>query len=143
MIPSRNSALFQSTYPLEQWHSESFGNASANIGSRAAGMGAFDWFFGPFAFRADLSEFWLQCTAELWDAQMVPILRAHAAKGARVTAVEVPYAHPPEQKRAEEGSGVWAEKRLQQLQYLLPLLKQEFEAAREQKELCNTESPER
>jgi len=81
-----------------------------------------DWHFGPFAFRAQHVEFWLNETGELWDAQCVPIVIAVKA-GLHVTSVEVDFVAPPEMKDEEEGDLDFVEKRLMQINYLDPRIK--------------------
>ena len=76
--------------------------------------------FGPVAFRASSAHHWLQCEGELWDAQIVPFVRAARWHGARVEAFEVAYSHPLMMRREEEGKPVWSEKRLMQLNFRAP-----------------------
>ena len=70
------------------------------------------------AFRASSAHHWLQCEGELWDAQIVPFVRAARWHGAAVTSLELDYAHPPAMKTEEEGVAKWGEKRLEQLNFL-------------------------
>jgi hypothetical protein len=61
---------------------------------------------------------WLQCDGELWDAQIVPFVRAARWAAARVDSLQVSYSHPQAMKREEEGLPLWGEKRLMQLNFL-------------------------
>ncbi|KAL7486753.1 hypothetical protein ACHAW6_012346 [Cyclotella cf. meneghiniana] len=127
VVPFRNRALFQETYPIEQYHSESFANLHFNsLAKHHAGFqhsdGGLDWLFGPFAFNARLASHWLDYTGNSWDAQMIPYVRGVLRHGWRIKAVEVKFRHPPEMKEQEEGDPVWTSKRLHQLNVLFDLL---------------------
>lgn len=74
--------------------------------------------FGPLAFRTAVARHWLDCTGELWDAQIVPMVAAARWHGAGVVVHTVAYAHPAEMKAEEEGGAAWSEKRLEQLNFL-------------------------
>ena len=126
MVPQRSSSAWHS-YPAEQRLSEQFGNAAVNafIGKGSHVRDDIDWFFGPFAFTVELAPFWLQRTdAMLWDAQLLPILDV-ALSPARppVGVFPVDYTHPAEQREQEEGSPDFIMKRLEQLHFLLPLMR--------------------
>jgi hypothetical protein len=125
VVPMRNKNLFQQTYPIEQYHSESFANL--HFDSLAQQYGGFkdvkvDWTFGPFAFNATLAKKWLDYTGNSWDAQMVPYVRGVRNDGWRVHSVEVNFELPSEMKMQEEGNPIWSSKRLHQLNVLFELL---------------------
>ena len=118
-VPRRADAGFKRTYPIEQYHQENFANLYLNTLGVTAGLpDGLDWTFGPVAFRASSAVHWLQCDGELWDAQIVPFVRAARWHGKRVTGLELDYAHPIEMKAEEEGVARWGEKRLEQLNFL-------------------------
>jgi hypothetical protein len=116
-VPKRRDAEFQSSYPMEQYHSETFANALLNSLGSAIKLDAIDWTNGPVALRATQARHWLQYAGELWDAQLVPIVDAHL-NGAKVTSFEIDYLHPESMKNMEQGIAVWNEKRLYQINVL-------------------------
>jgi len=69
------------------------------------------------AFRFHVAEHWINFDGELWDAQLVPLVKAHLA-GAKVVSLELDYIHPKMMKDQEEGVATWNEKRLMQLNFL-------------------------
>ncbi|KAH9252193.1 hypothetical protein BASA81_009785 [Batrachochytrium salamandrivorans] len=122
VTPSRNLALFQSTYAVEQFYSESIGNMHMNMRWKEhIGEPKFndlDWYFGPIVWNsARVSQYYLDgVDLEFWDAQIVPAIRAYKAGAApRWKSVEIPYHHPSEMKVQEEGNLVFCEKRMMQL----------------------------
>ena len=118
-VPRRADAAFKQSYPSEQYHAETFANLHLNTLGVAAGLpGGIDWTFGPVAFRARMASHWLQFGGELWDAQIVPFVKAARWHGAKITSFEIEYSHPPEMKEDEEGVAEWGEKRLGQLNFL-------------------------
>ena len=118
-VPKRSDASFKKSYPIEQYHQENFANLYLNtLGVQAGLPDGIDWTFGPVGFRASAARHWLQCEGELWDAQIVPFVHAARWHGARVTSLELEYAHPPSMKAEEEGVAKWGEKRLDQLNFL-------------------------
>jgi len=117
-VPRREDSLFRRSYPVEQYHSEQFANLYLDALGAAVGLPALDWTFGPVAFRASAATHWLQCNGELWDAQIVPFIRAARWAGARVDVLQVNYSHPAAMKREEENVPGWSEKRLLQLNFL-------------------------
>lgn len=125
VVPSRSKDLFQQTYPIEQYHSESFANL--HFDSLAKQYEGFkevciDWLFGPFALNASLAYRWIEYKGKSWDAQMVPYVRGIRHDAWRVQSVPVNFMHPPEMKMQEEGNPVWTSKRLHQLNLLFDLL---------------------
>ena len=125
VVPFRNKESFQRTYPIEQYHSESFANLHFDsLAKRHDGFKnvRIDWLFGPFAFNASLALYWMQYTGKSWDAQMIPYVRGIRDHGWKVQSVNVDFLHPSEMKEQEEGDPVWTTKRLHQLNLLFDLL---------------------
>ncbi|KAJ1455963.1 hypothetical protein M885DRAFT_518864 [Pelagophyceae sp. CCMP2097] len=124
LVPMRNDELFRETYPVEQYHSESYANHYISLVAKAHGFFVpLDWHFGPFAFRSEHAHFWLDHAGELWDAQLVPIISA-IHRGLNVVSVPVHFSAPAVMKLEEEGSLVFVEKRLMQINYLAPKMVQ-------------------
>jgi len=130
VIPKRNDELFKQTYPIEQYHSESFGNYHFNLlakqlpakGFQSEGAKSIDWLFGPFALKASLSRSWLMYEGSSWDAQIIPYVRGVRDNNWRITSVIVDFKHPKVMKEQEEGSSAFTKKRLLQLNLLFDLL---------------------
>jgi hypothetical protein len=81
------------------------------------GLASVDWTMGPVAFKTKYTNHWLEYQGELWDVQLVPLVRAHL-QGAKVSSFEVEYHHPETMKEQEQGVALWNEKRLFQLNFL-------------------------
>eukprot|EP00667_Euglena_gracilis_P018300 EG_transcript_19418 len=133
-IPAREPALFMATYPAEQFHSESFANSlvsamAAKGGLQLVGAGEppIDWHFGPLAFRQRRASYWLADRGELWDAQLMPLVRA-ARAGHRLVSVEVAFSAPAAMKQEEEGNLKFMEKRLVELNFLALKFKEALES---------------
>jgi len=127
VVPRRELGLFGSTYPLEQFHQERFTNLYLDAVAKPHGFPeGLDWTFGPVLFRTPLARHWLQFDGALWDAQVVPYVRAVLHDGAKIGSHTVPYAHAKQMKREEEGSLWWAQKRYQQLHLWVNTLPREF-----------------
>lgn len=128
--PRREASLFQSTYPTEQYHSESFVNfyldALAAAAAPACSLPSIDWTMGPIALRRTWAPHWQAYKGDLWDAQMVPMIRSHVQHGATVGSCTVPFCLPAAMKAQEEGRVMWCEKRLAQINLLIPILAKEF-----------------
>ena len=127
VVPTRNDDLFKATYPIEQYHSESFGNGHFNLlADKLDGFKGrrtkIDWLFGPFALHTCLASKWLNYEGTSWDAQMVPYIRAVRNDQSRIMSVTVNFKHPKEMKKQEEGNPIWTKKRLHQLNLLFDLL---------------------
>lgn len=128
VVPTRNDELFRQTYPIEQYHSESFGNMHFDLlskqleGFQMEGATKLDWLFGPFAFKAELASSWLNYGGNSWDAQMIPYVRGVRHHNWRIMSVTVNFMQPKEMKEQEEGDPVWTTKRLTQLNLLFDLL---------------------
>lgn len=128
VVPMRCDELFRKTYPIEQYHSESFANLHFN--SLAQQFEEFqtpdakqiDWLFGPFAFRATLADAWLKYEGTSWDAQMAPYVRAVRHQKKRIASVTINFLHPLQMKEQEEGDTRWTKKRLHQLNILFDIL---------------------
>jgi hypothetical protein len=135
VLPQRTAAAW-ATYPVEQQHSEQYGNAHvANLvractalrPRAAAAAAGLDWFFGPFAVSLDLLPLFAAYDGAWWDAQVVPLVRAWRVAPAHApVSVPVDFHCDPRQRAEEEGSVAYGKKRLHQLQYLLPLLEREL-----------------
>ena len=128
VIPHRSDELFKQTYPIEQYHSESFGNLHFDLlakqfpGFQNDRAQKLDWLFGPFAFKASLAKTWLDYDGNSWDAQIIPYVRGVRTKYWRIMSVVVQFHHPKEMKEQEEGYATWTKKRLKQLNLLFELL---------------------
>jgi hypothetical protein len=116
-VPRRADSSFQSHYPIEQYHCESFANLYLNSLGADIGLASIDWTMGPVAFRHTYAHHWIDFDGEMWDAQLVPLVKAHLA-GAKVSSFQVDYFHPKSMKEEEEGVVKWNEKRLMQLNFL-------------------------
>lgn len=123
-VPARSEHSFQSSYPLEQYHSESFANAHLNALARRVQFPAIDWTAGPMALHTRVAHHWISYTTgpQIWDAQIVPLVRSQRWHAARVTSLEVDFFLPAVMKEMEEGSPEWNEKRLLQLNLLFELV---------------------
>lgn len=128
VVPTRSDELFKRTYPIEQYHSESFGNLHFDLlakeftGFQREGAQKLDWLFGPFAFKASLARGWLDYQGTSWDAQIIPYVRGVRYNDWRIMSVVVNFLHPKEMKEQEEGYPAWTKKRLKQLTLLFDLL---------------------
>jgi len=128
LVPAREPTNFAATYPIEQFHSETYGNLYLDACAKAAQAGTtskippLDWHFGPFAFRAEHLELWAKYNGVMYEAQVVPIVHA-MRKGLSVASVSIGFDAPSEMKDQEEGNVEFIEKRLQQLQSLDPVVK--------------------
>jgi len=125
VTPFRRLDLFQETYAVEQFHSESFGNAYINLQwlKYQSSVPSLDWLFGPICFAKKIAHFYLNNTAENWDAQIVPAIEAFA-RGAKWASVTISYSHL--QKTDEEGSVDMCAKRLLKVNYMTEKLFKSF-----------------
>jgi len=121
VVPERTLKSL-ATYPIEQAHSEQFSNLCIQS---ITGEKYYDYYFGPKLYRKDMVPFILSYKGKLWDAHMIPVIRA-LKQGNIVDSVAVDYQHPKEQKKAEQGNWHWNKKRLFQLSYLLPIVEKEW-----------------
>lgn len=145
ICPKREDGCFQQSYPIEQYHSESYGNYYMNCVMKRAlqvvksndekgpvpvsviDCKDIDWHFGPFAFRRKLLPLWLKYQGTSYDAQLIPIVAA-IRKGYSVnSSLEVTFLLDGKMKEQEEGNLEFIEKRLHQLNDLDPKLKQSWE----------------
>lgn len=128
VIPTRDDQDFKESYPIEQYHSESFGNMHFNLlakqfeGFQREGATELDWLFGPFAFKARLASGWLKYDGTSWDAQIIPYVRGVREENWKIMSVTVNFQHPRVMKEQEEGYSAWTKKRLLQLNLLFDLL---------------------
>mmetsp|Transcript_22217 Transcript_22217/g.69344 ORF Transcript_22217/g.69344 Transcript_22217/m.69344 type:complete len:258 (+) Transcript_22217:77-850(+) len=130
VVPCRDDALFRETYPIEQYHQERFANLLIDTLATKRGFPAgLDWTFGPVCFRARLASHWTQYDGDLWDAQVVPYIRAVRWHGATIGTCTLPYAHSKQMKDQEERVAFWARKRFEQLSLWMATLPAEFESA--------------
>lgn len=121
-VPRRSDASFQESYPIEQYHSEQFANLYLDSLGKAVGFPSVDWTMGPIAFKSTFVQSWLDYPGELWDMQLVPMIRAQRWHGAKVVSYEFDYYQPDSMKAEEEGVPKWSEKRLFQLNHLFDLV---------------------
>ena len=128
VVPTRNEELFRQTYPIEQYHSEKFGNlhfdslAKEFKGFQTTNAQQLDWLFGPFAFHTSLTDTWLNYKGTSWDAQMIPYVRAVRHENRRIMSVMINFKHAKQMKEQEERNPQWTNKRLKQLNILFDLL---------------------
>ncbi len=121
MVTPNRIRLFE-TYPIEQAHSESYGNLVFQI---ATGK-AWDIFAGPVAFNAAAAAIFLKYNEDgiprddRWDSTIIP--RIEIAATLRGRSVDTQYAHPPKQTQAEASNPVFVKKRLEQLNNLCPMI---------------------
>lgn len=116
--PRRATQSFIDTYPIEQWHSEQFANLYLDSLAHQVGFPSVDWTMGPIVLSTSFAGHWLHYKGELWDAQIVPMVRAQRWHGAKVLSYEIDYKQPLAMKGEEEGVPKWTEKRLFQLNFL-------------------------
>ncbi|CAB9511007.1 expressed unknown protein [Seminavis robusta] len=143
LFPRRPDALFQNTYPIEQYHAENFANIYLNTLGQAVGFPSVDWTFGPIVFRASLASHWLEYNeGDLWDVQFVPLIRAWRRRQQQtskktepiVASYAVDYHHPDKMKQEEEGVAKWSEKRLFQLNLLFDKVAGELKKQQQQQQ---------
>lgn len=144
LVPWRNQRLFQETYPVEQYHSEMYGNhyldtlavkrlnelnlelPDVTFEVMSPKLPRIDWHFGPFSFRAEHVKLWTEYKGgDSYDAQLVPIVHA-MRKGLNVCSRVVDFKAPLDMKKEEEGNVNFIEKRLAQLNDLDPKVKRSW-----------------
>ncbi|MBS3094670.1 glycosyltransferase [Candidatus Pacearchaeota archaeon] len=105
-----------STYPEFQQITERLGNQfwEALTGKKM------DMFFGPRAWRSELSDYFLNYRGNRWDALHVPVLKI-IRDGKRIKTLETEFIYPQEQKKVEEGNS--AEMILKRFEQLYELSK--------------------
>ncbi|KAJ1625506.1 hypothetical protein T492DRAFT_1039114 [Pavlovales sp. CCMP2436] len=132
VVPGRERAQFETSYPKEQYHQESFANLLIDSVAMPRGFPpGIDWTFGPVLFDARLAHLWTRYTGTLWDAQVVPYVRAVLWHGASIGGFSVPYSHPAIMRAEEEGKARWAKKRYEQLRLWAEVLPAELNATAE------------
>lgn len=122
VIPKRTAESLE-TYPIEQIYSEKLLNRYSWLLSGK--KFDFDLGSGARVFKISIAHAFTMYDGALWDALVVPVIRA-AQAGYNVVSAPINYTHPPSQKLKEEGERAWCEKRLCQLQHLVPILKKEW-----------------
>ena len=142
VVPRRTQKCFMDSYPIEQYHSETYGNLYLNTVMKDAirgsdnddmkvpvansptprGMSLIDWHFGPFAFRAKHIKLWSTYKGNSYDTQLVPIVHA-IRRGLRVVSVDVDFVLDERMREQEENNVDFIEKRLNQLNDLDPKVK--------------------
>jgi len=141
-VPIRTDDSFRSTYPIEQYHSEQFANhylnalakrasttttsSTTSSSSSSSSVAEIDWTMGPIAFTTNMACHWIQYHGDLWDMQLVPLVRAQRWYSAKLTTIPVDYQHPVQMKEEESGIPEWSEKRLFQLEYLFQYVGKAF-----------------
>ena len=129
-VANRKDEIFRLTYPIEQYHSENFANLHLNAVAAQNGFpSTLDWTSGPIMFHSKWAPTWLACNGEMWDGQMIPMIRAHYQDEATVGAYEVDFYLPAPMKKQEEGDPEWNEKRLLQLNLLFDIVGAELRKA--------------
>jgi len=136
VCPGRDDTCFKTSYPIEQYHSEMYGNYYLNCimkneleGDVENSCGDIDWHFGPFAFRKKLLNLWLEYKGTSYDAQLIPIVAA-IRKGLRVNSqIDVSFNLEKEMKAQEQGNVEFIEKRIHQLNDLDPKVKKFWKEA--------------
>lgn len=118
-VPWRSDKFFKKTYPIEQYHAETFANMYLNSLAKQLKMTSIDWTMGPVAFKSSMAKYWLDYDSKLdsYDVQLVPIINAYLQGKAKLTSYEIDYHHSLQMKAMEEGSPDWSEKRLMQLNF--------------------------
>ena len=116
--PKRSDASFRATYPTEQYHSENFANLYLDALAKEVDFPSIDWTMGPIAFKSPLARHWASYEGDLWDMQLVPMVRAQRWHGANVVVHEFEFQHPSSMRNEELGVPQWSEKRLFQLNFL-------------------------
>ena len=142
VVPRRTQQCFMDSYPIEQYHSETYGNLYLDTVMKDAirgsdnddmqlpiantstprGISLIDWHFGPFAFRAKHIKLWSTYKGNSYDAQLVPIVHA-IRRGLRVVSVDVDFVLDGRMREQEENNVDFIEKRLNQLNDLDPKVK--------------------
>lgn len=118
VVPRRRDDEFRATYPIEQYHSEQYANLFLDTLGNKIGLPSIDWTVGPVAFDISMTDKWLECNGEIWDAQLLPIIDCFLDRKAIVSSFEVDYKHPESMKEEEEGNPKFNDKRLHQLNFL-------------------------
>lgn len=120
VVPGRKD---MSSYPREQEHAERLGNLIFYYLTRRK----LDVWFGPRAMNRRAADYFLAYESDYgdkWDSIFIPLLRA-IKNDLKVEGVIVNYIHPFLQTSEETGNWVFIDKRIKQLQNLIPSLHQE------------------
>jgi hypothetical protein len=122
VIPGRKN---MKSYPVFQQYAEAMGNLFFR---KVAGIPVeADLWFGPRVFLSHVSNYFLDYRGDygdVWDAIFIPVLRA-LSNGIHLSAVQVDYVYPEEQRLEEDGNLYYYEKRVKQLVFLTEALKAE------------------
>lgn len=116
-VPQRTLSSFDS-YPKEQQNSERFMNMYISKLTNTE----LDWSFGPIIFTSDFAKYWLEFDGKLWDAQIIPICKA-IQDDKKILIHKVTFRYPEVQKKEEEDSLEFIEKRRYQLNYMIDAVK--------------------
>ena len=142
VVPRRTTQLFMESYPIEQYHSETYGNLYLDICMKDVinrsegntmilpvadaptprGVSLIDWHFGPFGFLAKHVKLWSTYKGNSYDAQLIPIVHG-IRRGLRVVSVDVDFVLDERMREQEENNLDFIEKRLNQLNDLDPKVK--------------------
>lgn len=135
VVPDRriitDSHFHLPTYPTSQVNEELFGD---DCWRELTGTNLDVW-SGPRTWRRDISKYFLDYDGnklsykdkngedisygDKWDSIFIPIMQA-ILDGRKVKGISVNYIHPIEQTRLEEGNWAYTQKRLDQLNNLVP-----------------------
>ncbi len=118
VIPQRKSL---SSYPTVQQYAEQFGNAYF----RELCGPDLDVWFGPRVYRRDLLPYFLDYNGsfgDMWEGMCLPLLTM-IKDGKKIVSVPVDYEHPKEQTVVEEHDLAFYDKRLLQLNNIVPALR--------------------
>lgn len=131
ICPMRKKDCFQASYPIEQYHSETYGNYYLNgimkeqLDKMEYKCDDIDWHFGPFALRKKTLYLWMEYKGTSYDAQVIPVVAAIRKQIYRINcSIQVSFKLDANMKQQEEGSLDFIEKRLHQLNDLDPKVKQ-------------------
>lgn len=114
VIPHRNNLY---SLPTAQRHTESFGN----LYFKELTGRDLDMFFGCRTFHRDMAKYFLECQGQHWLSVFAPVMDM-IYDNKRVMSVKVDYTHPVEQTNIEEHSMEFLNKRLFQLNAILPVI---------------------
>lgn len=119
VIPERKSL---ESYPLAQQYAEKFGN----IFWHQITDTKLDMWFGPRTFSRELVECFLKYDGiygDRWDSIFIPVMDIVFDNPRDVIGIEIDYTHPWNQKMIEDMNSYFTKKRLDQLNNLMPAIK--------------------
>ena len=120
--PRRMSISWES-YPKEQYFSENFMNMYF---TKMTGIDV-DWSFGPVILTGSVAKYWLEEDGKLWDAQIVPIVKAFS-NNVNIIDEPVCFHYPEEQKELEENNMEYIKKRKYQMDYMIEKMTNKIES---------------